>query len=401
MDKIINSLDIAKKNIAKIGENRAFTIRGTKGASFILQVVNSASQFYNFSTKVFDLAASHTPENIFKGTLSSNSLSGRIQFPVVSATATYNIVVIADPSTDTILNSKAGAINTSITQVLDTTISFQLLTDSANYATLPSALNVVASPSNPTQIVNFAQSFANIANDAKGFGLKISRQPTSEDLVFRNTHATVGTSSGIGNLELDSVEDLTIGTHVISGTGLSGTPYIKAIDKNTKIISLSTAQSFGNDVTLTFEARGVKTIGLAIGVVVNDLMSSFGVSISPDGYVEKNVVATGATEATDSSQVTIALNGTYGIAGGDTVTYTGDGVDNNGDNAVTSVTAGASAGSIVVEKAQHLVAGTVLKFVGSYSALDFKSGFTIEKFGPTNRVINILLDNFITPGEAA
>jgi hypothetical protein len=396
MDKIIKSLDISKTSIPKVGENRAFTIRGTKGASFILQVVNSSNQFYNFSTKTF-AASSHTPENNFKGTLQSTSLSGRIQFPSIGGAVTYNAIVIADPSTDTILNRKGGVINKSIGQVLDTVLSFQLLTDTSNYLTLPSATTLTSAPTKTggaSLVVN--NTARNVSTDANGFGLIIARQPVESDLVFRNTQTVNGATSSSVTVVLDSVDDLVAHSTFVIGVSsgsLSGTPVIKAIDSKTKTLTLASAQSFADGITLTFEARGVKSINSAIGVGISAF--SFEALPSSDGIVTKTV------RTAPSSSTTINLNGTYGIAGGNIVTYSGDGVNSSVSNAVTSVSASEAAGSIVVQAAQTLEVGAVLAFTGSSSKIDVNYKLIISKVGNTNRTINLLLDNFITPGAAS
>ena len=393
MDKKIRSLDISLLDVAKRGESRFFKIQGDLGASFILQVVNSSGQFYNFNSRVFT-AGSHIPENNFRSNLIGTGFSGTISFPAVVAATTYNIILIANPSTDTIIDNKGGVINKSINQVADTTISFQLLTDTSNYTSLPAAVTVVAAPTKAGGVpLSVSQTATNVSTDAKGFGLTLSRQPVETDLVFRSTQTVNGTISSATILVLDSVVDLGVGTLVVSGSGLSGTPYIKAVDTTAKTITLSTAQSISNDVSLTFEARGFKSIYHAIGIILEK--SLFSAKIPLDGIVTKTV----RTEPDNST--TINLNGTYGIAGGDIVTYNGAGVDSSAANAVTSVTASSTAGSMVVEKAQSLAVGTLLTFKGSNSKVDIIGKFTISKFGSTNRTINLLLDNFITPGAAS
>jgi hypothetical protein len=395
MDKIIKSLDISKTSIPKAGENRMFTIRGTKGASFVLQVVNSSNQFYNFTTKTF-ATSSHVPENNFKRTLQSNSFSGRIQFPAVVGATTYSVIVIANPSTDTILNRRGGVINKSIGQVLDTVLSFQLLTDTSNYATLPSATTLTSAPTKTGGAsIEVNDTATNASTDAGGFGLILARQPIADDLVFRNTQTVDGTISSSTTVVLDSVADLALGTFVVgvSAGSLSGTPSITAIDSKTKTLTLSSAQSFADGITLTFEARGIKGISNAIGVGISN--TSFEASAPTDSVVTTTV------RTAPSASTTINLNGTYGIAGGDIVTYFGDGVDSSSSNAVTSVSASSSAGSMVVERAQTLEVGAQLTFKGIASKINVNYKLVISKLGTTNRTINLLLDNFITPGAAS
>jgi len=396
MEKTIKALDISLVDISKRGENRSFTIRGTSGASFILQVVNSAGQFYNFNSRVFAVG-SHIPENNFKGTIVSNKVSSKIRFPAVVATTVYNVIVIAKQGTGTTVTKNGGVINKSLNQVLDTTISFRLLSDTSptSYLTLPSAATAVASPTNVGgQTISIAHTASN-TQTTNGFGLILSRQPVETDVVFRNTQTVDGTISGVTTVVLDSVVDLAVGTFVVgvSSGSLSGTPSIKKIDTATKTIVLSAAQSFGDGITLTFEARGFKSIYNAIGVILEK--PKFDALAPLDSIVTKTV------RTASSASTTINLNGTFGIAGGGIVTYSGAGVDSSTANAVTSVSASEDAGSIVVGKAQTLALRTKLTFKGCNSKIDIFGKFKVSKFGNTDRTINLLLDNFITPGAAS
>ena len=102
-----------------------------------------------------------------------------------------------------------------------------------------------------------------------------------------------------------------------------------------------------------------------------------------------------------SSSTTVTLNGTYGIAGGNNVTFVGFGVDNSSNNAVTSISASSSAGSIVVQSAQTLSAGTVLTFIGSHSVINIANSIEITGYPSSNKTIYFSLDDFITLGAAS
>ena len=67
------------------------------------------------------------------------------------------------------------------------------------------------------------------------------------------SRTTQTASSSSAELQLDNTTGLQVG-HVVSGTGISGSPQISAINSPTKI-TLNTAQSVGNNVTLTFTAN--------------------------------------------------------------------------------------------------------------------------------------------------
>ena len=399
MDKLITSVNISQEDIAKRGESRQLNISGTNGANFILQVVNSEGKFYNFTTSTFTETA-HTPQNNLKRAINGSKFSTNIQFPSVSSAKTYNVIVIADATTDTVNQSPGGVSNISISQVVDTTITFGLLTaNTGKYSTTMSSLDVatVGSPLQKNKsTVNFNGSVDAAITTGNGYGLILSRQPVDTDLVFRKAAALSATTSSSTSLVVVDAADLVPGMFLVSGPNLSGTPYIVSVKGNN--IVLSTAQTLDNTGTpLQFEARGSKSIFNATKVLISlDLLNPFTALVPKDGNVTSTVAAGG-------SGVTINLNGTHGISGGEVVTLTGLNVDNTStnrvatvaDNGTTNVTTG---GSINVEVSQTLSVGTELFFTGSSTKIDISGKFRISNFGSTDRTISLNLDNFITPG---
>ena len=400
MDKLITSVNISQEDIAKKGESRQLNISGTNGAKFILQVVNSEGKFYNFTTSTFTETA-HTPQNNLKRAINGSKFSTNIQFPSVSSAKTYNVIVIADATTDTVNESPGGVSNISISQVVDTTITFGLLTaNTGKYSTTMSSLDVatVGSPLQKNKsTVNFNGSVNGAITTGNGYGLILSRQPVDTDLVFRKNATLSATTSSSTSLVVADAADLVPGMFLISGSGLSGTPYIVSI-KGTNVV-LSTAQTLDNTaVDLVFEARGSKSIYNSTKVLISlDLKNPFTALAPKDGAVTSTV------RVAPSSSTTIQLNGTHGISGGEVVTLDGLDVNNTTTNRVATVADNGTSnvttnGSIVVEVNQTLSVGTELFFKGSSTKIDISGKFSISNFGSTNRTISLNLDNFITPG---
>ena len=101
---------------------------------------------------------------------------------------------------------------------------------------------------------------------------------------------------------------------------------------------------------------------------------------------------------------TLNLNGTYGIAGGNHVTLSGLGINNATANAVTSVSASSSAGSIVVQTSQSsdlLTVGGILRFDGCHQTINIIGSIKITKYPTANRTIYLDVDKFITVGTAS
>ena len=186
--------------------------------------------------------------------------------------------------------------------------------------------------------------------------------------------------------------DLYVGLQLIYHKGTpapSATTFIKSIDVLTKTLTFSTSQAFEDGETMTFRGYGKRLINKSTGLDVD-----FGKFTATAAELTKTV--RGAVSGT-----TVNLNGTYGIAGGNTVTYKGAGVNNSAANAVTSVSASSSAGSMVVQNSQTLTAGTILIFKGCSQTVTIKGRVLIKKYPTSNKTIYLDLDKFITVGAGS
>lgn len=393
----ITGLNISKTSLAKSGENRSLSITGDTGARFVLIVVNSSGQFYNFVTKVF--TDGHVPQNNLKGVISGRKFTTKIQFPSISSNKTYNVIVTADAGTDTTVSKIGGVFNTEISQILDATITYQYITaNTDNYATFPSSTAITGSPiKRVSSVFNVNNLVTNASTDAGGFGLRLIRQPVPEDLIYRKTQTVDGAITSGTEVVLDDLTDIAVGMIIVgvSSGSLAANGFVTAIDSKRKAVTLQTAQTFADGITLTFEARGPKVISKSTGIFLK--------KVSLSAATTKDSKVTKTTRTDTSSSTTINLDGTYGIAGGNLVTYFGNGVDNSASNRVTSVSASSTAGSIVVEASQTIPDGTLLTFKGSNSEIRITTKFIANSFGRpvADRTINLNLDNFITPGAAS
>ena len=95
----LRNLNIPISNLPASGQSRIVTIEGDSGASFVLQIVDSTGKFYDFVNNTF--VDGHIPRCNLKGVISGSIFQKRITFPSVVSSTTYNVILIADPSTDT------------------------------------------------------------------------------------------------------------------------------------------------------------------------------------------------------------------------------------------------------------------------------------------------------------
>tara|TARA_Y100001973_G_C5198282_1_gene335823 strand:+ start:1573 stop:2754 length:1182 start_codon:yes stop_codon:yes gene_type:complete len=387
--KKITALNIKLSDIPTGGENRSYSVIGDNGASFILQVIKDGSEFYNFTTRTF--GSSSTPQTILKAKISGTSFIDKISFP--SSGSSFNVLVIANPvDTDSIisLSNNNSVINKTISRIADTVITFALSTaNTNNYATLPTLSTTTGSKAKLYDIdLNRDFDVSNNAHDSYGFGLKLTRQPVETDFVFRQTQTVDGAISSATSVVLDSVDNLVTGMFItaVSSGSLSGTPMVTDINTSSKTVTFSSAQTFADGITLTFDAKGFRGIQKATGA-----------SIKLTAFSSAEDALTKTVRADVSSSTTVTLNGTYGISKDNT--YKGFGVDNSSSNAVTNVhTPSSTAGQIYVGSAQTLTQGTKLSFSGSTQKIRSKLRLKVKRYPSANKTVTLLLDNFITPG---
>ena len=403
----INSFKIDVSDLGASATSRQFSVGADVGAEFTLQVVNNSGAFYNWKTLEF--SAGHTPEKNLRKKLTGKIFNGSILFPA-SSSATYNFILLAAPDTDTvvsdnIITGSKNVVNKSITQKGDSTVTLAAATaNTASYGNAsslgteedPPAANVTSTGS-PTTInnktrVNNTWNLYNRKTSANGFGLRLTRQPVDTDWYFTTQDTVDGAVSSSTTVVLDDLTDIVVGMFItaVSSGSLSGTPTITNIDAATKTLKMSAAQTFADGITLTFQARGFTSIKKAIG------LDAVFVSATAKSLALEKTVRAGATSAS------IAVTDTYGISGGSHVTVEGFNINTSGTNNINTVTqdfdGSDTDGVIVMDLSSTVATGQKLYFTGSTTRVTTQGALAIIRYPSSNRIINLNLDNFITPG---
>jgi len=396
----IYSLSISNKGLNPSGETRKFKVGADVGASAIIQVVSSSGTFYNFKTKTF--SSEFNNETKIEHTFISSIYENFIKFP--AATQNYNVIVLPNPRTDTILSEKV--LNTKIEQVANTVLTFALKTsNSSTYKTFPTSVTSTATPSSTEKrIVDFDYTVENVETDANGFGLRLTRQPKENSFTTDITAVIAENPRGDGNpsfqITAADTTGLVVGSTLIFTKGTTAaTAGVTITDIKGQTVTFSGLEEFEDGETITVRARGSKAIASALGL--SGISFNFGTVT--DTTITKTVRADGsvADEATDGSNAKIAVDGTYGLSGGSHVTFTGVGVDNSSTNNINVVTASSSAGLFTCDVAQSLTAGTVLTFKGSSRFVNIPGTITLTGSPRVNSTIDLNIDDFITPGTAS
>lgn len=413
--KIIKKVFIDQSSMLDVGAKREITVFGEIGAEFNINIIkingNSKESYYNFVTNTFTEA--FVAANNLQVELFTESFSKLIVFPADTSGEVYSIKTIAKEQTTQF--SKNNFVDTkTITQVGQTIIAFQAPDDfnsDSKLTALPSAVQSTGSTAlSPTVTVPIEWTFTNTSSDTKGFGLRLPGLPVSNEFIIPNSYwysqqvvvvdgnhvsVTEITVDSIGNtvagMELDGV--LAAGGGKIFVTSISGTT-----------ITFSSVVSASNNDQLKLKAYGP-----------NLIKSIFGQEVEFSNFVAKGVplekqVRTETTFPLSTGDVTLNLNGTYGVGGGSHVRLEGFNVNNSANNnLITTVTASSTAGSVVINyagasdditKVNVIPVGTKLNVIGSYQVITVTGNVKIKKYPDSNAKVILDMTQIITAGTA-
>lgn len=390
-------LNINENNMPNVETTRNFVVNGDIGATFTMIALQVGTQkYYNFTSGEFENG--HNSSSNLIVTLTQKKYRNNIVFP--EGSGDYVIKLIPSESAIT----QTGIITKSITKLAtNATITFTPATNNAvNYATFPTATSTGGVDSVSNVGFNFDIVNWNGVADAGSFGLIVTNEASSglpvipEDYWYFTTTETVnGAVSSGTSVIVDDLTDIGVGSTItsVSSGSLTGTPRVSAIDTATKTLTISSAQTFADGITLTFRAYGRNAINNAISV---DLQ--FTSTVLSTTLLTQTVRADSGSAST-----TVRLNDTLGISGGSTIKYKGFNVNNTSSNRVVSVVipdpnGAAGDGAITVELAQTLRAGTVLSFNQVYKTVNLTGNITVNKYPTSDRSIYFDIDKIITVG---
>lgn len=425
---IIRTFELDTSDVTVNETIRRLRVTGDIGCEFMLQAVQKSTsssvldKFYNFSTDTFEF--SFNKNHNLNVQLNSQTFSKSFILPA-GTVGGYKILLLTKPNSDTeispnIPDSSSASISRSIDQVANTTVTFRWNTSNgSSYESSPPAANITST--NPpgtisgTTTVDAAKTLTNTASDANGFGLRMTAAfSDSDDFYITHTHTVDGAVSSSTEVVLDTLSAVGTGSLIpgttvvgVSSGSLSGTPSITKIDTNNRKITLSSAQTFADGITLTFRTTGVASISNATGLSFTTNLKTITENIIADtNALREDGLALSVTKTarTDGGVgTTINLNGTYGVAGGDHVVLKGFNILAGGIK-VTSVTASEAAGSITTDTTLSggVPQGGSYTFIGSSQTVALTGAkIFITSYPTSNTTVDIDLDNVITPGTAS
>ena len=289
--KIIRDFIINTNDIKAAGEVRSFTITGTRGAVFSLEVKNG-SNYYNFQTNLFQTAETKL-SNI---TLTSGTYTGQVKFPKVSAGAEYDLFLYCETNEDTIhagyrevrfaddsidINSSTGSksnlVQKIIYQTLDVIMTLNSFSPNGTVTGTIGSQTITTSRNRSTGKIPFSFNFDVTSTRS----LTVDRQPVDTDVL---TFVTGAIGSEPVNISGEDIyPSVTHADKVVNGDFSSGATDITMDDDVVGIMSVGDrvtgnavldARTQATAVTVTVvgtaETLGVKVFRLSESIAIND-----------------------------------------------------------------------------------------------------------------------------------
>ena len=419
--KKINNFSTNTSAMPSALTERLYKVSGEPGALFTLIVQNKDGEFYNFPENTII----SPEESVFKPAASFSSTAaqlnqkkinkegfyqGTIIFPAITANDNYVVTMIAGDNTEineSLSSTKKIYVSDKIYKYKDTTVTFSLLHSSS----------AVVEPSNYTK--------TGISSTVQSSTLKIPlaidwsftlgssncviiRQPVISDFEFTTTKTTVTAGTSATELELDSIEGLSVGMDV-AATGIPSSTTITKIVKGYKNTGKSTAATSVYDIPVTTDVNkniipskaGTVTLNNASTLVVDRVVTFTGKGskhsqrFNNTRFKVKNFTLTIDPVVTTldaaASSTTIPITSTDGIKAAETVIMSGIGVV--GTPHVDTVNDGVS---VVVSAAQNIEDGQTITFTGSSRAGKITADLEVVEYGYDDITLTLNLDNILT-----
>ena len=393
----IKSFKLDTTEINSIGSTRSFVVNGDAKARFNLKITrNTDSKTYDFNTGSFTTTETKL-ENKLIG--SKGVFEGKMSFPAITADEVYSIELSPNLIKGTTLNSKLEdstsqfSSTTTIKQNKPVTVTLTLASTaySGSYGTLPDNVTFVAEK-------NFKGSIkkrvswdlvlsANSFTFARGYGSTVGAindiDVRSSIVKVKNANQAEGTT-----VLLDDVNQLALGM-AMTGTGVTGSPRVTAINLTAKSVDVSVLQAaqgeggIANDATLTFTYGGSET---------SKLISGFEFELpkidNKTGFINNAVSLTPVTTAVNNASgidnsATVVVDSANGIKAAATTFVSGLGID--AKTAAPHVD-GVSSATLTLSAAQTLADNTPLVFTGSSRSANITFDIIMTSIGTKDPV---------------
>jgi len=327
--KIINSFNLDLSDLPAATSSREFSILGTSGAAFSLEIKNEDNYYYNFTTNAFQAAKARLDNK----TITNGIYRGRIIFPTVTDDDHYDIYLFAENGTkhadykearfgdgsidiNSSIGSNSSLLQKIIYQYTDITLTL------STYA--PTAAFTITSLVNDTFTLSRGKTMGKVpftisCTSSSGASFTINKQPAEDDILSFVT-PTVGSAPELlpGENEYPTSRAAFTGDDV-NGAVTSG--QVVRMDNT----DLSAAIEVGDKITTvvtTDTVNGAVTSGVTVVMDVVDCATIMAVGDRVTGNANLDArVITVASIGTGGNSNKFNLSSAVAIADGITLTF--------------------------------------------------------------------------------
>ena len=296
--KIINNFNLDLSDLPAATETRNFSIQGTYGAVFSLEIKNEDNYYYNFTTNLFQAAKARLDNK----TITGGTYSRSITFPTVTDNDQYDIYLFAGNNTEHLaytearfgdgsldINSSTGSnsllMQKVIYQYTDLTLTLATYNPTAAF-TIGSLVNDTITLSRNRR--NTKVPFTISCTSASTTSFQIIKQPTSGDVLLFAT-PTIGAAPE--TLPGENIYPAISDTDTIDGAVADASKVV--MDNN-----VADNIAVGDKVTtavISEQVDGAVTSG--IKVIINRPVAtkmSIGDQITGNAFLDANIVTVAA-----------------------------------------------------------------------------------------------------------
>jgi len=321
----ISSFDLDLSSILAVGEIRAFSISGDKGATFRLEVKNEDGYYYNFITRLFQ-----STKSVLNKKLSSSTYKGSIAFPLVTDDDQYDIYLFTLPGTNHAeysevrfgdgsidINSTTGSNSLLMTKVIYQYTALTLTLNPFSTTIAGTAVNdtISISTGEGADVQAFSMTFT-VANDK---ALQIIKQPVHTDIL-----AFVVPTLGAAPLDIPGENIYPTATAAFTGDDVAGAITSGAVVRMDNT-DLSAVIKVGDKITTpvtTDTVDGAVTSGIKV-VMDNEFAGiiTVGDQITGNATLDSTVVTVAALNPDGDNDNEFSMSEAVAIADGVTLTF--------------------------------------------------------------------------------
>ena len=321
----ITGINIDLSDLPAASTTRPFSVTGSDGAEFILEIKNEDDHYYNFSTKAFQSATSSLEKTITRG-----AYRGVITFPAITDDDDYNIYLYAKPGSvhspynevrfkdgSIDINSSSGSNSLMLQKVIyqytDLTLTLSTISPAGTIETA-SQLNSTTTISRGANKASTAFTVGcNVSTASKSY--RIIKQPTESD-IFSFTSLTVGGSPE--KLPGEDIYPAVSNTDSVDGNFAGGVSNVKIVmDTN-----VADKMVVGDKITapiINDTINGAVTSGVKVIVDIGKMQ--VGDQVGGNEFLEKNFVTVTELDPDGDNAFEFNMSQAVTFADGDAITF--------------------------------------------------------------------------------